>query len=209
MHQILHAAERATSLGWRCLVKPHPGAALSKYNHDADQIFFKKLRMIPGVEFLNANIDPENYRSLLEKAAGVVTFNSSVGCEASLLGTPTHVIARAGYAPPGRFADLDNVLSGIEPDDSWLSQMSDIHETILNHYLLPIDRVFDLHHLLKVAIFWRGKLFPSSTAPMVETLGLFSKFKTNILRKRLPRQVGSTAAPNQLSPLGLELTTDS
>ncbi|MCZ7934018.1 hypothetical protein O9X90_17020 [Agrobacterium leguminum] len=205
--EIVFAVKRAAALGWRCVVKPHPGAALSDYNRTADEALLQQLKLISGVEILGPRMEADDYRRLIGNAAGVVTFNSSVGCEASLLGTPTHVIAKAGYAPPGRFPDLETLLSGIPAGREWLVQMEDLHDVILNRYLLHIDRVFDLHHLREVATFWKRQLESSKTSSIHEDRRLISRWAKRVLRSGTPSWI---AAPDsrQENPLGLGLTMD-
>ena len=154
-HEIATAVTQITARGWRCLVKTHPASQASEYTRLAEADLLNALAPRAGVELLTEQLDPAGYVDLLAQASGVVTFNSSVGCEASMLGTPVHVIAKACYAPPGRFAGMNELLDGITPGESWLARMVDVHELVLNRYLMPLDDVFDPRRVLAAAQFWR------------------------------------------------------
>lgn len=153
--QIELTVSRVVSRGWRCVIKTHPGSQFSEYNMHAEKNLLAALSDHDGVEVLTGKVAPRAYAKLLAAASGLVTFNSSAGCEASLLGTPVHVIAPAGYAPPESFISLDEVLAGAEAGDAWRCRMADLHDLLLDRYLMHIDDVFDLERVLTVARFWQ------------------------------------------------------
>ena len=151
---LLEVAATASRLGTRPVVKTHPGAKSYKHTNEAEQAFLARLKKIPNALVIDKSIDANEYLSLLKNADGVFTFNSSVGFEASLLGTPTCVLAKAGYAPAGSFAQAEDIYKRSMTKAEWLDRMKSIHWLMTERYLLPLDEIFNARKLASLARFW-------------------------------------------------------
>lgn len=158
---IMDAVSTVTRTGLHCLVKTHPGAVHSPWNADAQARMTERLSSIPGVVLVDRPIQGRDYAKLLLDATGVATFNSSLGFEASLLGTPTHVMAPAGYAPPNSFATIDEIVDGSVDAESWQDRMAQLHFLMTDRYLVNLEDLFNFRTLHAVASFWNEVERPS------------------------------------------------
>ncbi len=203
--EIVEAVARISATGVTCVVKTHPGARHLPFNALAQARLVETLLQIPRVVVLDRALEGAAYARLLLDASAVATFNSSLGFEASLLGTPTHVMARAGYAPPGVFAGFEEIANGMPRDTPWLARMAHLHALLTQRYLLDLDDVFDFPVLHDVACFWKDTERRTLTPPMSGPGQ--SRPLLRLINALLSRRWGVTpeSGSERCSPLGIRL----
>jgi len=139
---LTNAVQESLQNGLKPIIKTHPGAKCNAYTYSKEVSTVDRLRKM-GAEVLDTRTSGEQTASLLRSAHSVLTFNSSVGFEASQLGVPVHVNGRAVYKVGGVFPSLSDVCR------SEFDRISYVDSTIrlgafMRKYLFQLDAAFSL-----------------------------------------------------------------
>lgn len=129
--------------GYRCLVKPHPGASLRAYNakrHDACRAFVLQQRKAFWIDGIDNRVD---YLSLIAKSEAVVVVNSSLGFEAMLMGCPVVPFGKAPYVFANAPLNFSDILARTIDRKAWKVHAEKVGTLLLFHYLIPKNKAFN------------------------------------------------------------------
>ncbi|SBW13582.1 hypothetical protein BR10RB9215_C10390 [Brucella sp. 10RB9215] len=134
------AVQETLEHGLTPLVKSHPGSRIKAYTFMKEAHTIERLRSM-GATILDASLSSEQTKSLLCNAHSVLTFNSSIGFEASQLGIPVHVNGKAAYKIRGIFPSLREIYRVDFDYITYMDSVSRLGE-FMGKYLFSLDAAF-------------------------------------------------------------------
>lgn len=132
--------------GYVCVVKPHPGAPFREINqvdHDLAEEYVASFEDAIWCDDVRA---PAQQVALLGLADVVVTTNSSLGFEATLLDKIVCLEGTAAYAPKGMFPSVAGFLSGGFDLPDYLDRLRYLRAFLISNLLHEKADVFNYHY---------------------------------------------------------------
>lgn len=138
---------KLTAAGYKCFVKPHPGARhryINKKDHEDSLVFCNGYS---DVVWLNDFVNGKSLLSLYNKMDACAVINSSVGFEMMLFGKPVINFGTAPYTL-GKQLTLDDFISGYDHYE-YERNVEKIVNLLLFNYLHIKEEAFDFYGMLK------------------------------------------------------------
>ncbi|WP_169725749.1 hypothetical protein [Maridesulfovibrio bastinii] len=129
-------------VGYRCLVKPHPGALFRDYNVVRHEMCRTYVENQKGAFWIDGIDNREDYLCLIGKSEAVVVVNSSLGFEAMLMGCPVIPFGKAPYVFKNSPLTFSDVLSKKINYESWQLHAEKVGTLLLFNYLIPKSKAF-------------------------------------------------------------------
>ena len=136
---VKETVEKFSSKGYTCFIKPHPGNVLRKYNkikHNYIKNYFSGRKDVFWVE-------NEDTLSLIYKCNIVVTLNSSLAFEASILNKIVINLGKSCWNIKGVYPSIDDILQERFDNTLYLKKLDKLISFLLEYYLIPYDKIFN------------------------------------------------------------------
>lgn len=140
---------KLTEAGYRCFIKPHPGAKGRKFTqigHDKCEEYcldFKK--NVYWIDDIDNSVD---YLALINKMYAIVTVNSSVGFEALLLNKIVVTMGDGAYSMDS-LPSFDDLINNKIDMNEYQVLIGKIANIMINNYLLPKEYVFEQNYFVE------------------------------------------------------------
>jgi len=134
-----------TKKGYVCYIRPHPGMNARKYNKHKHLEIKKYVSNIKNVYWVEtvASI------SMIEKSNIIVTQNSSLAFEASILDKIVVNLGKSCWNIPDVFPTIEDILEKRFDIKEYKKKLNTVISFILEYYLVPYDKVFTLSFFKK------------------------------------------------------------
>lgn len=132
--------------GYRCVIKPHPAAGFREINRKDHESAAEYVAGFEAAIWCDDVRAPSQQVALLERADLVVTTNSSLGFEATLLDKKVCLEGTAAYAPRGVFPSVAEYLSGDHDDGGYLEKLRYLRPFLITNMLHEKTDAFDFSY---------------------------------------------------------------
>lgn len=135
---VSHICSATKNSGLKVLIKGHPAASLLPYNEIKQLEAFEAARRYHHAIVVEGDMRPYEFLNTIVNSHGVISINSSVSFESSLLGRPAFIMGQSAYNLGGIYSLGKRSLNGLTPPSD--EELDKVTSFLLCHYMLPDNR---------------------------------------------------------------------